>query len=231
MEAQELEKFEQKIGVTFSNKDLLQQAFVHRSYINENKEKGLNHNERLEFLGDAVLELVVTDFLFKKYSNKHEGDLTSYRSALVNTNTLSDVADGLGVNDFLMLSKGESQDNGRARLFILANTYEAIVGAIYLDQGYDIAKSFIEKTIFPLTDEIVEKELWKDSKSRLQEVAQEKLSTTPRYQVLKESGPDHERIFTVGVYFKDELIAQGKGGSKQEAEQDAATAALMEKGW
>jgi ribonuclease III len=227
----ELSIFENKIGVTFKNKGLLQQAFIHRSYINENRDKGLSHNERLEFLGDAVLELVVTDFLYHKYPNKTEGDLTSFRSALVNTVTLSNVASGLGANDFLMLSKGESQDTGRARSFILANTFESIVGAIYLDQGYDASRGFIEKNIFPLTDEMVEKRLWQDAKSRLQEVAQEKVSTTPNYKVLEETGPDHERTFITGVYFDNNLIAEGAGKSKQEAEQDAAEKALEAKGW
>lgn len=227
----ELSEFEKKIGIEFKNKGLLEQAFVHRSYINENREKGLEHNERLEFLGDAVLELVVTDFLYRKYPNKPEGDLTSFRSALVNTVTLSNVAGGLGANDFLRLSKGESRDSGRARSFILANTFESIVGAIYLDQGYDSAQKFIETNIFPLTDEMVEKRLWQDAKSRLQEVTQEKVSVTPNYRVLDETGPDHERSFTVGVHFGETLIAEGSGRSKQEAEQDAAEKALEVKGW
>jgi ribonuclease III len=226
-----LKEFEEKIGITFKDKSLLQQAFIHRSYINENKEKRLEHNERLEFLGDAVLELVVTDFLYHKYLDKPEGELTSLRSALVNTITLSNVASTLGANDFLKLSRGESQDTGRARSFILANTYEAVVGAIYLDQGYDYAQKFIEQTIFPLTDEIVEKELWKDAKSRLQEISQDKLNITPSYNILKESGPDHQRKFNVGVYFKDDLIAEGNGDSKQEAEQDAAGKAIESKKW
>jgi len=225
------QEFEKKIGIFFKNKSLIQQAFIHRSFINENRDKGLEHNERLEFLGDAVLELVVTDFLYKKYPKKPEGELTSLRSALVNTGTLSSVANGLGANDYLMLSKGESQDTGRARSFILANTFESIVGAIYLDQGYDAARGFIEKTIFHLLDEIVENELWKDAKSRLQEIAQEKVSTTPNYRVLGETGPDHERSFTVGVHFADIKIAEGTGRSKQEAEQDAALKALEAKGW
>jgi len=214
--------FEKKIGVDFKNKELLKQAFIHRSFINENRDKSLSHNERLEFLGDAVLELVVTDFLFKKYPNKPEGDLTAFRSALVNTNTISGIAYQLGVNKLLFLSKGESQDTGRARSFILANAFEAIVGAIYLDQGYESAKGFIERNIFPLIDEIVEKELWKDSKSRVQEIAQERLSITPKYNILKEEGPDHQRIFAVGLYLGDEFISEGRGKSKQEAEQDAA---------
>jgi ribonuclease III len=226
-----LNEFEKKIEIKFNDKGLIEQAFIHRSFINENREKGLKHNERLEFLGDAVLELVTTDFLYHKYINKTEGELTSIRSALVNTTTLSNVASRLGANDFLKLSRGEGQDTGRARSFILANTYEAIVGAIYLDQGYDIVRGFIERTIFPLTDEIVEKELWKDAKSRLQEIAQDKVSVTPSYKILEETGPDHQRKFRVGVYFDKELIAKGIGDSKQEAEQDAAASAIENKGW
>jgi ribonuclease III len=224
-------EFEKRIGINFKDKNLIQQAFTHRSYINENRGKGLAHNERLEFLGDAVLELVVTDFLYHKYPQKPEGDMTSFRSALVNTTTLSNVASELGAGDFLMMSKGERQDTGRARAFILANTFESIVGAIYLDQGYDVARGFIEKNIFPLTDEIVEKELWKDAKSRLQEVAQEKVSVTPNYNVVKEEGPDHERVFTVAVCFGEKEIAEGSGKSKQEAEQEAALKALEIKNW
>ena len=224
-------EFEKKIGVEFKDKALLQKAFVHRSYINENQEQGLEHNERLEFLGDAVLELVVTNFLYNKYTDKPEGELTSYRSALVNTNTLSNVAERLGANEYLLLSRGESQDTGRARSFILANTFESIVGAIYLDQGYDKAQEFISQTIFPLIDEIVEKDLWRDSKSHLQEKSQEEISITPQYKVLKKEGPDHKKIFTVGVYFGEKLIAEGVGNSKQEAEQNAAQKALKNKGW
>ena len=227
----DLNRFEKEIGVNFNNKGLLKQAFIHRSYMNENKGEGLEHNERLEFLGDAVLELVVTNFLFNKYPKKPEGELTSLRSALVNTTTLSKTASSLGANDLLHLSKGEGRDTGRARQFILANTYEAIVGAIYLDQGYDSAKGFIENTIFHLIDEIVDKELWKDAKSRLQELAQEKFSLTPNYKVSKEEGPDHNRIFTVGVYFGGKLVAEGRGESKQEAQQEAANKALEVKGW
>ena len=224
-------KFEKKLNITFKDKDLLMQAFLHRSYLNENKGLKMDHNERLEFLGDAVLELVVTEFLFAKYPKKPEGDLTSYRAALVNTVTLSGVAGDLGMNDFLLLSKGEAKDTGRARQYILANTFESFVGALYLDGGYEQAKDFIAKNLFPLTDEIVEKGLWQDSKSRFQEVAQEKESVTPQYKTVQEVGPDHAKNFIVGVYLDDKKIGEGEGKSKQEAEQAAAQNALESKGW
>lgn len=223
--------FEKKINVSFKNKDLLMQAFIHRSYINENGGTGLSHNERLEFLGDAVLELIVTDFLFKKYPTYTEGELTALRSALVNAIIISEVASVIGMNDYLLLSKGESKDNGKARQYILANTYEALVGAIYLDGGYNVADKFITKTLLPHTEEIVAKKLWRDAKSLVQEKAQEFVSVTPQYKVLNETGPDHDKHFTVGIYFGSELIAEGKGKSKQEAEQKAAEAALKVRNW
>jgi ribonuclease III len=226
-------KFEEKAGISFDNKELLTQAFVHRSYLNEHKGGNLAHNERLEFLGDAVLELVITDFLFKKYPNETEGNLTSYRAALVNAQTLSRVATHLGVNDFLLLSRGEAKDTGRARSIILADTMEAIIGAVYLDRGYDAAKSFIEKNIleFIKIDDIVENEGWLDAKSRFQEQAQEKVGLTPLYKTLKETGPDHSKYFTIGVFLGDKMIASGEGMSKQEAEQSAAVRALEVKKW
>jgi ribonuclease-3 len=223
--------FEKKVGVSFKNKDLLKQAFIHRSYINENGGTGLSHNERLEFLGDAVLELIVTDFLFKKYPGYTEGELTALRSALVNAIIISEIASGIGMNDYLLLSKGESKDNGKARQYILANTYEALVGAIYLDGGYEIANKFITKTLLPHTEEIVAKKLWRDAKSLVQEKAQEFVSVTPLYKVLNETGPDHDKHFNVGIYFGSDLIAEGKGKSKQEAEQKAAEAALKVRNW
>ena len=223
--------FEKKIGINFKDKDLLQQAFIHRSYINENPSAGLAHNERLEFLGDAVLELVVTDFLYQKYPTYTEGELTALRSALVNAVIISAVALDIGMNACLLLSKGESKDNGKARQYILANTYEALIGALYLDQGYSAAEKFISKTILPKTDEIVNKKLWRDAKSLVQEKAQEFVSVTPAYKVLQESGPDHDKHFTVGIYFGKELIASGRGKSKQEAEQKAAENALKAKNW
>ncbi len=223
--------FEKNTGLKFKDKDLLTQAFVHRSYLNENPSLGMEHNERLEFLGDAVLELIVTDFLYKKYPREDEGILTSYRAALVNANIISDIARDMGVNEYLLLSKGESKDTGKARNYILANTYEAILGAIYLDSGYEEAERFVKRTILVKIDEVVKKKLWKDPKSHVQEKAQEFLSVTPSYKVISESGPDHDKHFTVGIYFGSDLAAQGKGKSKQEAEQAAAQKAMEDRGW
>jgi ribonuclease III len=223
--------FEKKIKVSFKDNNLLKQAFIHRSYINENPNTGFSHNERLEFLGDAVLELIVTDFLYKKYPNYAEGELTALRSALVNAIIISEIASKIGMNDYLLLSKGESKDNGKARQYILANTYEALVGAIYLDQGYKVADAFINETLLPETEEIVSKKLWRDAKSLVQEKAQEFVNVTPSYKVLHETGPDHDKHFTVGIYFGSNLIAEGKGKSKQEAEQSAANCALKVKDW
>lgn len=224
-------KLEKKLDVSFNNKELLREAFTHRSYINENKRSDLTHNERLEFLGDAVLELVVTDYLFKKYTDKTEGDLTSYRSALVNAVTLGEIAKNLGMNEYLLLSKGEAKDTGKARQIILANTFESFIGALYMDQGYEGAQLFIQKHVLPLTDDIVEQELWRDAKSLFQEKAQEEGGITPTYKVLKEVGPDHDKKFFVAVYLEDELVAEAEGKSKQEAEQGAAAKALEAKGW
>jgi ribonuclease-3 len=223
--------FEKKADVAFKDKNILRQAFTHRSYINENKNTKFEHNERLEFLGDAVLELVVTDFLYKKYPTKPEGELTTYRSALVNAITLSEVASNLSMNDYLLLSKGEAKDMGRARQYILANTFEAVIGAIYLDQGYDTAKKFIEKNIFVFADQMITRGNLVDAKSTFQEKAQEKAGVTPSYKLVRESGPDHDKSFTVGVYISKDQIATGEGKSKQEAEQNAALRALEAKGW
>lgn len=225
------EVFEQTSNISFINKELLRQAFTHRSYLNEHRNSGMDHNERLEFLGDAVLELVVTHFLYSKFPDKKEGDLTAFRSSLVNTYTLSDAATALGMNAFLLLSKGEAKDTGRARQFILANTFEAFIGALYLDQGYDAAEKFISAHIFPLIDGIVENKKFIDAKSKFQEAAQEHVGITPVYKLLKELGPDHNKVFTVGVFIGDDEIEQGEGKSKQEAEQEAAEKALVAKGW
>mgnify|MGYP001597681132 FL=1 len=224
-------EFEKIIKVEFKDKDILKQAFTHRSYLNENRKGKIGHNERLEFLGDAVLELAVTKFLYNKYPEKPEGDLTAIRAALVNTNTISDAAKKLKMNDFLLLSKGEAKDNGRARQYILANAFEAIIGAIYLDKGFDTAEKFIEKNIFYLTDEIVAENLWQDPKSYFQEKVQEENGMTPVYKTLKEEGPDHDKHFSVGVFIGEKLVSEGRGKSKQEAEQEAAKKALEIKGW
>lgn len=223
--------FEKNIGIEFKDKSLLKQAFVHRSYINENKNSGLAHNERLEFLGDAVLELVITDFLFHEYPTEAEGVLTSYRSALVNATTCSDIATKLQFNDYLLLSKGESKDTGRARQYILANALEAVIGAIYLDGGYDTAKKFIAQHFIPLIEGITKEGSHIDAKSLFQEKAQEFESITPAYKTLKESGPDHDKKFTVGVFLGKDLVSQGEGKSKQDAEQVAAKSALEVRGW
>lgn len=224
-------KFEQKAGINFHDKNLLKQAFVHRSYINENKDLKIEHNERLEFLGDAVLELVITDFLYQKFPDKTEGDMTSYRSALVNADTLAEVAAKLDMNEYLLLSKGETKDTGRARQYILANTLEALIGAIYLDQGYEVTKEFVSKHISNLIEGVLEKGSWIDSKSLFQERAQDVEGITPLYKTLKEVGPDHDKNFVIGVYLGKEMVASGEGRSKQDAEQEAAKKALKLKGW
>ena len=223
---------EKSLGLEFKNRDLLIEAFCHRSYLNEHPDFYLPHNERLEFLGDAVLELIVTEYLYKKYPEKNEGELTNWRAALVNAKILGELAKNLGFNDFLLLSKGEEKETGKARLYILANTFEALIGAIYLDQGYEVAKNFVEKNLIEIKlPEIIEKGLFKDPKTRFQEEAQERVKITPTYKVLEEWGPDHAKHFVVGVFLGDELIAKGEGSSKQEAEEEAAKNALKRKGW
>ncbi len=226
-----MEDFQKKIGINFKNKKLLEQAFVHRSYINENRQSGLDHNERLEFLGDAVLELAITAWLYKNYTDKPEGELTAYRSALVNADTCADIAKIIEMENFMMLSKGESKDKGRARQYILANALEALIGAIYLDQGLDAATKFINDHFIPLIDSIIKKKSFIDAKSLFQEKSQEYEGITPAYKTIKESGPDHEKKFTVGVFVGKEQIATGEGISKQIAEQNAAKDALSKKGW
>lgn len=222
---------EEQLGITFNNKEMLQQAFIHRSYINEHSGTGLSHNERIEFLGDAVMELIVTDYLFREFPKKPEGELTAYRASLVNTMTISEAATDLGFGDYLMLSKGETRDTGKARAYILANTFEAFIGAVYLDQGYEVASNFVHHSLIKKLDKIIADGSWRDAKSFVQEKSQELESVTPSYKVLHDVGPDHDKIFTVGIYFGTKLIAEGKGSSKQEAETDAARNALKAKGW
>jgi ribonuclease-3 len=226
-----VQEFADQIGIQFKNIKFLEQAFVHRSFINENLKNGLEHNERLEFLGDAVLELSVTDFLFHKFKNKSEGELTAHRAALVNAVTLSEIASELGMNAYLHLSKGEAKDVGRARQSILADAFEAVIGAIYLEHGYKEADEFIKKFLLSKTEEVVERGLLKDAKSKVQEKSQDIYGVTPKYKVLKEVGPDHDKKFLVGIYFGAEHVASGEGKSKQEAEQIAAQEAIKEKGW
>lgn len=219
------------LGVTFKDQAFLEQALVHRSYLNENPGFPLGHNERLEFLGDAVLELIVTEYLYRTYPNP-EGELTNWRASLVNAKILSDVAFTLGLNDFLLLSKGEAKEvNTKARQYILANTIEAVVGALFLDQGFTVCEAFIHRILLPRLPYILENQLHRDPKSRFQEAAQEKNGVTPNYRVQSETGPDHAKIFTIGIYLGDELVATGVGASKQEGEEAAARAGIAKKGW
>jgi len=227
-------ELEKKFNISFNNKDLLMQAFCHRSYLNEHPEFKLDHNERLEFLGDAVIELVVSEHLFENYSQEREGTLTSWRAALVNSRMLSCVADELGFGNFLLLSKGEQKDAERKEKSyyeILANTFEAFIGALYLDQGYRVCQQFLQKYLLKKLPDIIKNNLYKDAKSRFQEVAQEKEKITPVYKILKEWGPDHAKHFVAGVYLGNELVAKGEGSSKREAEEAAARKALEVKGW
>lgn len=220
----DLKDLQKKIDVSFKDEGLLANAFVHRSFLNENK-KFKEHNERLEFLGDAVLELVVTEFLYLNYKNP-EGDLTNWRSALVKTESISEVGNKLGFEDYLLMSRGEATSAGRARQLILANSFEAVVGAIYLDQGYDVAKKFITDNLISNLPEIIENKLYIDSKSHFQELAQEKEGITPRYEVITEEGPDHDKTFTIAVRVGDKEWGKGVGPSKQLAQQSAAEDAL-----
>ena len=222
---------ETRLQYSFSHLDLLVEALTHRSYLNEHREYGGSHNERLEFLGDAVLELAATDFLFKKFPAKPEGDLTSYRAALVNTVSLAESSQALGVGEFLLLSKGESKDTGRARDVILADAFEAIIGAIYLDAGYAAAEAFVARTLYEKIDRVITSRSYQDAKCRFQEAAQEKRGITPSYETLSEVGPDHDKRFMVGVFIGEKEVARGEGQSKQEAEQAAAQAGLAAMRW
>ena len=216
-----------KLGFEFENIDLLVTALTHRSYVNEHRKSVSEHNERLEFLGDAVLELVVTDFLFRNY-NEAEGILTSWRAALVRTESIGEAGQKIGYESLVRMSRGEKQGSERARLQILANAFEALIGAIYLERGYDDAAAFITKHISSKLDAILKEGSWRDPKSHLQEVMQRIDSVTPRYVVLEEVGPDHDKVFTLGVYAGDHLVSKGVGPSKQAAQQEAARAALIQ---
>ncbi|MDD5291167.1 MAG: ribonuclease III [Patescibacteria group bacterium] len=225
-------KLEDILGFKFKDENLLKQAVVHRSYLNEHPAFGLNHNERLEFLGDAVLEIVVTEYLFYHFPETPEGDLTNWRASLVNAKMLSEIANEIGLEDYLYLSKGESKDkNSKARQYILANAVEALIGAVYLDHGLKTVKKFIKENIISKLDNILENKLYLDPKSKFQEKAQEIHGVTPYYKVLSETGPDHSKIFEVGLYLNEELVAKGKGSSKQEAQVKAAAAGLKKKDW
>ncbi|MDO8495224.1 MAG: ribonuclease III [bacterium] len=230
MDSSRLSELEKKTGVEFKNKDLLLQALTHRSYLNEDPKWPLDHNERLEFLGDAVLELVVTDYLYNNYPNP-EGEMTNWRAAIVNSVMLAKVSSKFDLNEYVLLSRGEAKDVGRARQYILANAIEALIGAIYLDQGYDVTDEFIKKFVITELPVIIEDKLYRDPKSRFQEEAQERVGITPTYEVLKEWGPDHARNFDIGVFLGEEMVGRGEGLSKQEAQQAAAESALTKKGW
>ncbi len=215
----------EKLGFEFENIDLLVTAFTHRSYVNEHKKSVSEHNERLEFLGDAVLELVVTVFLYKNYQEP-EGILTSWRAALVRTESIGDAGDKLGYEVLMRMSRGEKKGSHRARQQILANAFEALIGAIYLERGYDVAEKFIHQHITSKLDAILTEGSWRDPKSHLQEVSQRIDNATPVYRVIGEEGPDHDKVFTLGVYVNEQLMGKGVGPSKQFAQQQAARAAL-----
>ena len=226
----DISKLEKKMGVVFKNKDLLRQALVHRSYLNEHRDFKLDNNERLEFLGDAVLELVSTEYLYNKFPNP-EGELTNFRAALVNGKMLAEISGEIGLGDYLLMSKGETKDLGKARQYLLANVLEAVIGAIYLDQGYRKSKKFISDNVLCEMKNVLEEKLYQDPKSKFQEEAQEKVSMTPSYRVIKEWGPDHNKHFIIGVYLEDEKVAEGEGMSKQAAQRNAAENGLKAKGW
>ena len=227
----DLSILEKNLGLVFRDKDLLRQALTHRSFLNENERWPVGHNERLEFLGDAVMELVVTEFIFKRYPNKPEGHISQYRAALVNLQSSASYAESFGLGDFLFLSRGEAKDKGRAREAILGNAFEALVGAVYLDQGLETVQKFITRIIVPKVNDVIAKFITSDTKSRLQEITQAKKGVTPNYKVLKESGLDHKKRFVVGVLFGENLIAEGEGCTKKLAEEEAARHALELNGW
>lgn len=222
---QNLSKIEEKLGVKFKNIEFLETAFIHRSFLNENRSIK-EHNERLEFLGDAVLELVVTEHLYQNYKNP-EGDLTNWRSALVKTESISEVAKKLGFEEYLKMSRGELASSGRSRQLILANCFEAVIGAVYLDAGYDAAKKVISENLIVGLPKIIEDKLYIDPKSNFQELAQEREGITPKYEVVTEEGPDHNKVFTINVKIGEKVWGKGVGASKQQAQQDAAKNALQ----
>ncbi len=231
MDKKDVSGLEKKLEITFTNTDLLRQAMVHRSYLNENREFRLDHNERLEFLGDAVLELIVTQHLYDNYPNP-EGELTNWRAALVNAVMLAMVAEQLQIEEYLYLSRGEEKEaNSKARQSILANAMEAIIGSIYQDKGYDVAATFVHRVIISKLPHILKYKLYMDPKSRFQETSQEQVGVTPHYAVISEEGPDHEKHFVIAVSLNEEQIATGEGTSKQEAQMNAAEKALEAKGW
>ncbi len=223
----QLEGLEKKIGIRFKNQDLLKESLTHRSYLNERSSWPHPHNERLEYLGDAVLELAVSEGLFARFPNFPEGQLTVLRAALVNYQMLSRVATDIGLEKFILMSKGEARDKGKAREVILANTIESLIGALYLDQGFEKTKEFVHTWVLTHLDSILKSKSYKDPKSELQEIIQERMKLTPTYRVLEENGPAHQRIFKVGVYLGEKFVSEGRGSSKQEAETEAAREALL----
>ena len=232
MSVNDLTKLQKRLGIDFKNEGLLKQAMVHRSYLNEHPDFNIGHNERLEFLGDAVLEIIVTEFLYLNFVTTPEGDLTNWRASLVNAKMLYEVATEICIENCLYLSKGETKDkNKKSRQFILANAVEALIGAIYLDQGIATAKLFVLKNVVSKLDDILENQSYLDPKSRFQEKAQEMQGVTPNYQIIDEEGPDHAKIFTVGLYLGEKLIITGQGSSKQEAQVDAAAKGLKKMNW
>ncbi len=231
MSSDNLAKLQESIGYQFSDNKLLQQAVTHRSYLNENPSWSVGHNERLEYLGDAVLELVVTEYLYEHYPSTPEGEMTNWRAALVNAVMLSSITNDFDLNASMLLSRGEARDTGRARQYILANAIEALIGAMYLDGGYQPCKEFIGRFVLTHLPEIISKRLYRDPKSLLQEQSQDRLGVTPTYNVMEEWGPDHARQFRIGVYLGKELSGEGQGQSKQDAQQAAAEDALKNKNW
>ena len=227
-----VQDLEALIGIEFKNKNLLKQALTHRSYLNEHHDCEVGHNERLEFLGDAVLEIIVTEFLYLNFSDKPEGELTNWRASLVNSKMLFQVAKELDFEKYLLLSKGESRDkNSKARQYILANSVEAIIGAIYLDQGIEATKKFVFNNIIKNLDDIVRRKAYLDPKSRFQELSQDICGITHSYKLIKEEGPDHAKKFTIGLFLEEELVSIGEGASKQEAQINAAEKGIEIKKW
>lgn len=225
-ESEKLKQLAIKLKIKIKDLDLFKIALTHRSYLNENKKSRFHHNERLEFLGDAVLELLVSEYLYSNYPDKPEGDLTSFRAATVRTESLAEESSRLEIGEYLFMSKGEEQTGGRSRPYILANTFEAVTGAIYLDQGFSVTKKFLTRELFYKIKEIVEKRLDIDNKSKIQELSQEILKETPLYEIIDTSGPDHDRVFTAKIMMKENDFGHGTGSTKQEAEQNAAQEAL-----
>lgn len=220
------EEIEKKLGIVFKDKTLLDVALTHRSYLNEHKEASLQNNERIEFLGDAVLELIISSYLFKSYPNKPEGELTNIRAAVVRTESLAEESRNLGIGEYLRMSKGEKESGGRDKDYLLANTFEAVLGAIYQDQGIDVCKDYLERTLLKKVDRIVENNLFIDPKTQAQEIIQAQFKVTPIYEVIKQEGPDHDKKFTVALKINNKEIAVGTGSSKQKAEEEAAKATV-----